>query len=45
MADLSDSRTDASSMHLVAPCAFNLADTSRMLEIALGVGATRWPNP
>jgi hypothetical protein len=37
MADVSDSRTKAFRTLLFAPCAFNLAETSRMLEIALGV--------
>ena len=37
MADVSDSRTNPSRTVLFAPCAFNLAETSRMLEIALGV--------
>ena len=37
MADVSDSRTKPSRTLLFAPCAFNLAETSRMLEIALGV--------
>lgn len=38
MADVSDSRTKPPKTLLFAPCAFNLAETSRMLEIALGVG-------
>ncbi len=37
MADLSDSRTKASRTLLSAPCDFNLAETSRMREIALGL--------
>ncbi|MFZ0884476.1 MAG: hypothetical protein WAN14_13850 [Candidatus Acidiferrales bacterium] len=37
MATVSDSRTKPSRTLLFAPCGFNLAETSRMLEIALGV--------
>ncbi len=37
MADVSDNRAKPSRTLLFAPCAFNLAETSRMLEIALGV--------
>jgi hypothetical protein len=37
MADVSDSRSKPSGTLLFAPCAFNLAETSRMLEVALGV--------
>lgn len=37
MADVSNSRTKAFGTLLFAPCAFNLAETSRMVEIALGV--------
>jgi UDP-N-acetylglucosamine:LPS N-acetylglucosamine transferase len=37
MADVSDGGTKPSRTLLFAPCAFNLAETSRMLEIALGV--------
>ncbi len=37
MADVGNSRTKPSRTLVFAPCAFNLAETSRMLEIALGI--------
>jgi UDP:flavonoid glycosyltransferase YjiC (YdhE family) len=37
MADVSENRTTPPKTLLFAPCAFNLAETSRMLEIAKGV--------
>lgn len=37
MADVNDSSSNASKTLLFAPCAYNLAETSRMVEIALGV--------